>query len=134
MIVDNACMQLASKPQQFDVVVAGNLYGDLAQRPRRRADRRHRATAAVNHGDGVCVYEAIHGGLREVIGADRANPLPLLMPALEMLNDLACRDAADRIRFAVEKTLQSRAWFTPDLGGVATTTAMTDAIITNLPK
>ena len=134
MIVDNACMQLASKPQQFDVVVAGNLYGDILSDLGAGLIGGISATAAVSYGDGIRVYEAIHGGLRDVIGENRANLLPLLSPALEMLNDLGCREAAGRIRFAVEKALQSRAWFTPDLGGDATTTAMTDAIIANLPK
>lgn len=132
MIVDNACMQLASKPQQFDVLVAGNLYGDLLSDLGAGLIGGISATAAVNYGDGVCVYEAIHGGPRESIGPDRANPLPLLMPALEMLTDLGHAAAAKRIRGAVEKVLQEKKTLTFDLGGDAGTQAMADAIIAAL--
>jgi isocitrate dehydrogenase (NAD+) len=130
MIVDNACMQLASKPQQFDVLVAGNLYGDLLSDLGAGLIGGISATAAINYGDGVCVYEAIHGGpLASVGGPDRANPLPLLMPALEMLTDLGAADAATRIRAAVVAVLRAGKVLTADLGGTAGTQAMADAII-----
>jgi isocitrate dehydrogenase (NAD+) len=132
MIVDNACMQLASRPQQFDVIVAGNLYGDLLSDLGAGLIGGISATAAVNYGDGVCVYEAIHGGPREVIGADRANPLPLLMPALEMLNDLGHGTAAQRIRAAVESVLKAKTALPLDLGGSAGTQVMAEAIIAAL--
>jgi len=134
MIVDNACMQLVSRPQQFDVVVAGNLYGDLLSDLGAGLIGGISATGAISHGKGVRVYEAIHGGPGEAIGADRANPLPLLTPALEMLADRGQAAAATRIRTAAEKMLQNRKLLTPDLGGDGTTTAMTDSIIANLPK
>ncbi len=132
LIVDNACMQLASKPQQFDVLVAGNLYGDLLSDLGAGLIGGISATAAINYGDGICVYEAIHGGPRELIGPDRANPLPLLMPALEMLTDLGHAAAAKRIRAAVEKVLREKKTLTFDLGGDAGTQAMADAIIAAL--
>jgi isocitrate dehydrogenase (NAD+) len=133
MIVDNACMQLASKPHQFDVVVAGNLYGDLLSDLGAGLIGGISATAAINHGADVRVYEAIHGGPCEAIGGpDRANPLPLLMPALEMLTDLGHADAAARIRSAAEKVLEEKKTVTFDLGGDAGTQAMADAIIAAL--
>src|SRR6059058_4971539 len=102
MIVDNACMQLASRPQQFDVLVAGNLYGDLLSDLGAGLIGGISATAAVNYGEDVRVYEAIHGAPRELVGADRVNPLPLLVPALEMLTELGETVAARRIRSGVE--------------------------------
>lgn len=132
MIVDNACMQLVSRPQQFDVVVAGNLYGDLLSDLGAGLIGGISATAAVNYGDGVRVYEAIHGGPRETIGADRANPLPLLTPAMEMLGDFGRADAAGRIRAAIESVVGLQALRTPDLGGNARTTEVTDAIVQRL--
>jgi isocitrate dehydrogenase (NAD+) len=129
MIVDNACMQLASKPHQFDVIVAGNLYGDLLSDLGAGLIGGISATAAINHGDGVQVYEAIHGAARDLVGPDRGNPLPLLMPALEMLTDLGHTDAAKRIRAAVEAVLAEKTAVTFDLGGTAGTQAMADAII-----
>jgi len=132
MIVDNACMQLTSKPQQFDVIVAGNLYGDLLSDLGAGLIGGISATAAINYGEDVRVYEAIHGGTLDSIGHDRASLLPLLMPAMEMLKDLGHIDAAARIRSAAEKTLvEKRAW-PIDLGGTAGTQTMADAIIAAL--
>jgi isocitrate dehydrogenase (NAD+) len=134
MIVDNACMQLASKPQQFDVLVAGNLYGDLLSDLGAGLIGGISATAAINYGDDIRVYEAIHGGPREAIGGkDQANPLPLLMPALDMLLDLDHQVASQRIRRGVETVLKERKALTHDLGGNAGTQAMADAIIASLP-
>jgi isocitrate dehydrogenase (NAD+) len=132
MIVDNACMQLASRPQQFDVLVAGNLYGDLLSDLGAGLIGGISATAAVSYGPGVRVYEAIHGGPREAIGTDRANPLPLLMPALELVRDLGHDDAAQRIRRAAEVVVKERKAVTADLGGTAGTQAMAEAIIAAL--
>jgi isocitrate dehydrogenase (NAD+) len=132
MIVDNACMQLASRPQQFEVMVAGNLYGDLLSDLGAGLIGGISATAAINYGEGVTVYEAIHGAPRELVGADRANPLPLLMPALEMILDMGHADAAKRIRRAVETVLRAKSIVTFDLGGNAGTQAMADAIIGDL--
>jgi len=129
MIVDNACMQLASRPHQFDVLVAGNLYGDLLSDLGAGLIGGISATGAVSHGPGVRVYEAIHGGPIEVIGKDRANPLPLLIPAIEMLTDLGYRDAATGILGGVETVLRAGRPRTPDLGGDAGAQAMADAII-----
>jgi isocitrate dehydrogenase (NAD+) len=133
MIVDNACMQLASKPQQFDVLVAGNLYGDLLSDLGAGLIGGISATAAINYGDGICVYEAIHGGPLEAVGGqDKANPLPLVMPALEMLKNLDHQAEADRIRAAVVAVLADRNGLTADLGGTSGTQAMAEAIIASL--
>lgn len=134
MIVDNACMQLASRPQQFDVLVAGNLYGDLLSDLGAGLIGGISATAAISHGDGVRVYEAIHGGPRDAIGADRANVLPLLTPALALLDDCGHVDAATRIRAAIAKMMRDASCHTPDLGGKGTTRAMTDSIMSHLPR
>jgi isocitrate dehydrogenase (NAD+) len=133
MIVDNACMQLASKPHQFEVLAAGNLYGDLLSDLGAGLIGGISATAAVSSGHGVCVYEAIHGGTRQDIGGeDRATPLPLLMPAIEMLRDLGETEAAGRIRRAIESVLTTGEVRTIDLGGSAGTQTMTDAIVAAL--
>jgi isocitrate dehydrogenase (NAD+) len=129
LIVDNCCMQLLSKPQQFDVLVAGNLYGDLLSDLGAGLVGGISATLGINHGDGVRVYEAIHGRSREGLGPDKANPLPLILPALEMLCDLGMVDKAARIQKAVEAVLTAGKMRTFDLGGTATTTQVTDAIV-----
>jgi isocitrate dehydrogenase (NAD+) len=87
------------------------------------------STAGILHGDGVRVYESIFGAGEETIGKDRANPLPLILPAIEMLRDLEETEAANRILRAVEKVLTERAMLTADLGGTASTRGFTEAII-----
>ena len=129
MIVDNCCMQLVSRPQQFEVLAAGNLYGDLLSDLGAGLVGGIAATSAINQGDDVRVYEAIYGGSRESIGADRANPLPLILPALDMLKDLGESAAAQRVLLALESVLQEGTTRTADLGGKAGTAEFTDAVL-----
>src|SRR5207237_10249508 len=96
LIVDNACNQMVSRPQQFEVVAAGNLYGDLLSDLGAGLVGGVSATAAVNVGDGVTVYEAVYGASAEQVPPDRGNPLPLILPAAEMLKDCGEADAAGR--------------------------------------
>jgi isocitrate dehydrogenase (NAD+) len=132
MIVDNCCMQMVSKPQQFDVLVMGNLYGDIVSDLGAGVVGGISATAGINIGDGIQFYECFHGAGRERIGVDRANPLPLLLPTVDMLDAIGHKVAAARILHAMEKVLSDGTTRTPDLGGTATTTAMTDALIAAL--
>src|SRR5207248_1820179 len=126
---DNCCMQLVSRPSQFDVLAAGNLYGDLLSDLGAGLVGGISSTSAINHGEGVRVYEAIYGGTRESIGADKANPLPLILPAVEMLKDMGETTAADRIRAAVEGVLTKAETRTADLGGKASTSQFTDTLV-----
>lgn len=128
MIVDNACMQLVSRPSQFQVIAAGNLYGDLLSDLGAGLIGGISNAEGINYGDGVRVYESIHGGGYEAVAPGRANPLPLLMPALELLADVGQPEPARRIRAAVEAVLQERHVLTTDLGGTAGTQAMAEAI------
>ncbi len=132
IIVDNCCMQMVSRPQQFDVLVMGNLYGDIVSDLGAGLVGGISATAGINIGDGVRVFESFHGGSRETIGANRANPLPLLLPALELLDVVGQKPLARRITLAMEAVLSEGKVRTTDLGGQATTTAMADAIVTAL--
>jgi isocitrate dehydrogenase (NAD+) len=133
MIVDNCCMQLVSRPSQFEMLAAGNLYGDLLSDLGAGLVGGISSTAAINHGEGVRVYEAIYGAPREAVGANRANPLPLLLPAIEMLKDMGERAAADRIRGAIESVLLRGDVRPADLGGTATTTEFTEALLKTPP-
>ena len=132
MIVDNACMQLVSRPQQFEVLAAGNLYGDLLSDLGAGLVGGVSGTAAVNHGDGVRVYESVYGAAHEAVPPDAANPLPLILPAVEMLKDLGEADAARRILGAVEAVLVAGEVRTRDIGGTAGTKAFTDAVVSKL--
>jgi isocitrate dehydrogenase (NAD+) len=132
LIVDNCCMQMVSRPQQFDVLVMGNLYGDLLSDLAAGVVGGISATAGINISENTRVYEAFHGGTREAIGENRANPIPLLLPAIDMLSELGHAVTARRILSAVENVLAAKQVLTPDLKGNGTTTAMTEAIIAAL--
>jgi isocitrate dehydrogenase (NAD+) len=129
LIVDNTCMQLVSRPQQFEMLATGNLYGDLLSDLGAGLSGGIASTAGILHVDGVHIYEAIFGATREAVGADRANPLPLILPAVEMLKDLGEVQTAERILSAVGRVLTERKVLTRDLGGTAGTKEFTDALI-----
>jgi isocitrate dehydrogenase (NAD+) len=128
IIVDNCCMQLVSKPHQFDVLVMGNLYGDLVSDLGAGLIGGVSATHGINVGDGVRVYEAFHAS-RAARDAGRANPLPLLLPAIDLLESVGQGTAARRIFAAVEKVLTEGSVRPVDLGGTATTSEVASAII-----
>lgn len=132
LIVDNTCMQLVSRPTQFEVLAAGNLYGDLLSDLGAGLVGGVSCTAAINHGEGVRVYEAVYGAGHETVPPDTANPLPLILPAIELLRDIGEQAAADRIYRAVEAVLTEGRVRTRDLGGTASTSAFTEAIIARL--
>ena len=128
MIVDNCCMQLVTNPAQFDMLVTGNLYGDLLSDLGAGLVGGISAAVGINHGVGVRVYESIHGAPREVVGVDRANPLPIIFAAATLLEDGGEAAAAGRIRAATERVLTEGRVRTPDLGGQAGTVEMATAI------
>jgi isocitrate dehydrogenase (NAD+) len=132
IIVDNCCMQMVLRPQQFDVLVMGNLYGDLVSDLGAGIVGGISATAGINIGDGIRVYESFHGGSREAIGINKANPLPLLLPAIDLLSAEGQKDVGARILQAVEKVLTENRVRTADSGGTSTTTEMTQAIVAAL--
>ncbi len=132
LIVDNTCMQLVSKPQQFEVLVAGNMYGDLLSDLGAGLVGGVSCTAAINHGLGVKVYEAVYGASHEAVPRDQANPLPLILPAMELLKDIGEAPAAERIQKAVEAVLTEGKVRTRDIGGTATTTQFTEAIVAKM--
>ncbi len=132
LIVDNCCMQMVSRPQQFDVLVMGNLYGDLVSDLAAGVVGGVSATAGINVGDGLHVYESFHGGGRDVIPEGTANPLPLLLPAIDMLEAEGQGEVARRVSAAVGQVLTERRALTPDLGGKVGTAAMTRAVIAAL--
>jgi isocitrate dehydrogenase (NAD+) len=130
LIVDNCCMQLVSRPQQFDVLAMGNLYGDLVSDLGAGIVGGISAAHGINVGDGVRVYECFHG--RGDVPEGRANPVPLLLPAIDLLDSVGQGEAGRRILAALETVLSARTALTPDLGGQATTGQMTDAIVAAL--
>ena len=133
VIIDNCCMQLVSRPSQFDVLVMGNLYGDLVSDLGAGLVGGIAATLGVAVGDGLRVYESLHGGSREAIPENTSNPLPLLLPACALLEENGSPEAAQRIRTAIGTVMTEGRVRTRDLLGKATTEEMARAIIQALP-
>ena len=132
VIVDAACMQLVLDPYQFDVLLMGNLYGDVISSLCNGITGGISSSIGIDIGDDVRVYEAIHGDAAELVGKGVANPLPLLTPAIDLLHYIGEDSAGDRISAAIESVTVAGDRVTADLGGTATTAEMTDAIIAAL--
>jgi isocitrate dehydrogenase (NAD+) len=128
-IVDAACMHLVIRPQQFDVLLLPNLYGDIVSDLCAGLVGGLGVVPAANLGEnGVGVFEAVHGTAPDIAGRDLANPIALLLSAVLMLRHIGEEARADRIMRALTEILEARTSLTPDLGGTATTTAFTAAV------
>lgn len=133
MYVDNAAMQLVRNPGQFDVIVTGNLFGDiLSDQASMCAGSIGMLPSASLDRAGKGLYEPIHGSAPDIAGQGKANPLATILSAAMMLRySLRQAEAADRIETAVARALAGGAR-SPDLGGTMTTRAMGDAVIAAL--
>ena len=133
MYVDNAAMQLVRNPQAFDVIVTGNLFGDiLSDQASMCVGSIGLLPSAALDERGKGLYEPIHGSAPDIAGLGKANPLATILSAAMMLrHSLGLVDAADRIDGAVAATLASGAR-TPDLGGTLTTREMGEAVLARL--
>ncbi|MEK6828575.1 MAG: isocitrate/isopropylmalate dehydrogenase family protein [Nanoarchaeota archaeon] len=133
-IIDNMCMQLVQRPETFNVILAPNLYGDILSDLCASLIGGLGVAPGANIGDDYEVYEAIHGTAPDIAGKGLANPTSLLLSATMMLRSRHIDDFnnADRIEIAILKTIKEGKFVTGDLGGKASTTEFTDAIISNL--
>mgnify|MGYP003584066350 CR=1 FL=1 len=133
MYVDNAAMQLVRNPGQFDVIVTGNLFGDiLSDQASMCVGSIGMLASAALDANGKGLYEPIHGSAPDIAGQGKANPLATILSVAMMLRfSLGLPEAADRIETAVAKALASGAR-TPDLGGTLSTEAMGDAVLAAL--
>ncbi len=131
ILVDNVCMQLVQRPEQFDVLVMPNLYGDIVSDLCAGLIGGLGVAQGANIGRDCAVFEPVHGSAPDIQGKDIANPTALLLSACEMLNYIEERDYSEKIRNALYKTL-GQGIMTKDLGGNAGTKEFTDAIIKNL--
>ena len=128
LIVDNACQQLVQRPEQFDMLICPNLYGDIISDLGAGLVGGIAAVAGINQGDDCVVFECVHGRARELLGQDIANPIPMLLPGFKLLRHVRQNTAADRLRRALENVLEEGRWLTADLGGSARTSEMIRAI------
>lgn len=131
VLVDNCCMQLVQNPNQFDVLLLPNLYGDIVSDLCAGLIGGLGIAQGANIGLDYAVFEPVHGSAPDIAGQNKANPTAMLMSAIEMLNYIGENEAATNIKLALFETLNAGIK-TADIGGSATTTEFTQAIIDRL--
>lgn len=131
ILVDNLCMQLVQNPTQFDVLVLPNLYGDIVSDLCAGLIGGLGVAQGANIGKEYAVFEPVHGSAPDIKGQNKANPTALLLSAIEMLRYIDEKGYAQKIENALFKTLTDGI-FTADLGGSASTTEFTKAVIERL--
>ena len=137
LLVDAACMDLVRRPQDFDVIVASNLFGDILTD----------LSAAITGSLGLApsanlnpsktfpsMFEPTHGSAPDIAGRGIANPMATMLAGSMMLDFLGESAAAALLDRAVVQVLTDRRQLTPDLGGHGTTTTVTDEVVTELGR
>lgn len=133
LIVDNMAMQMVMRPQQFDVIVTTNLFGDILSDLSSGLIGGLGVTGAANIGDDAAMFEAVHGSAPDIVGKNIANPLALLFSSLMLLEHIDQKKVAENIRKAIYKTLvEKKVYCTPDIGGEGTTSTFTQAVCDNI--
>ena len=133
ILVDNCCMQLVQNPNQFDVLLLPNLYGDIVSDLCAGLIGGLGVAQGANIGKDYAVFEPVHGSAPDIAGQDKANPTAMLMSAIEMLNYIGEFEAGNRIKSALFKTLQEDIK-TADLGGSASCSDFTNEIIRRIKE
>jgi isocitrate dehydrogenase (NAD+) len=134
-IVDNLCMQLVVNPNQFDILLLENLYGDIVSDLAAGLVGGLGVVAGANIGENGAVFEAVHGSAPDIAGQNKANPLALLQSAVLMLQHIGEMTPARRIQDAIVKVLASGPEHrTRDIGGTGTTSDFTAAMCETLRR
>jgi isocitrate dehydrogenase (NAD+) len=131
-IIDNACMQLVMRPEQFDVMLLENLYGDIVSDLCAGLVGGLGLVPGANIGELGAVFESVHGSAPDIAGQGVANPTALLQSGILMLRYLNEREAAEKIEQAMLKVFAEGKVRTRDIGGTAKTAEFADAIITKM--
>lgn len=132
LIIDNACMQMVLNPQQFDMLLLTNLYGDIMSDLAAGLVGGLGLVPSGNIGEGVAVFEAVHGTAPDIAGKGIANPTALLMSGIMMLDHLGETDAARGIEKALHEVYREGKFLTRDVGGSATTAEFSEAIVRSM--
>lgn len=132
MIVDAMCMKLVQAPENYDILVLPNLYGDIVSDLCAGLVGGLGVAPGANIGTEAAVFEPVHGSAPKHAGMNRVNPLAILMSGEMMLRHLGENAAADRVARAVVAVLEEKKSLTYDLGGSSSTSQMADAIISKL--
>lgn len=132
MIIDNACMQMVMRPEQFDVVVTTNLFGDILSDLCAGLVGGLGLAPGANIGKDAAIFEAVHGTAPDIAGQGKANPCALLLAAVQMLEHIGQQDNAERLRKAIIATMEAKDSLTGDLGGTGSTMDFAKAIASRL--
>lgn len=114
-IIDAACMHMVMKPEQFDVVVTTNMFGDILSDLTAGLVGGLGLIPGANIGDSAALFEAVHGSAPDIAGKNIANPVAVMMAGVMMLNHLGENAAATRMQNAIEKVVNQGQFVTPDL-------------------
>ena len=140
MIVDNVCMQLVRRPQQFDVLVLPNLYGDIVSDLCAGLVGGLGLAPGVNLGDDAAIFEPTHGSAPKYAGQNRVNPMAMMLSGVMMLRHLGEVEAADRLEKAIAEVIAEGKNVTYDLkpdlpdSPPVGTSQVADAVVERLEK
>ncbi|TFG45795.1 MAG: isocitrate/isopropylmalate dehydrogenase family protein [Gemmatimonadales bacterium] len=129
LIIDNAAMQMVLRPEQFDVMVTTNMFGDILSDLAAGLIGGLGLAPGGNIGEHAAVFEAVHGSAPDIAGQNVANPSALILAGAMMLDHLGEVGAGDKVRAAVARVIEQDSVRTRDLGGTATTTEFGDAVV-----
>jgi isocitrate dehydrogenase (NAD+) len=132
MIVDATCMKLVMTPEEFDVIVTTNLFGDILSDLCAGLVGGLGMAPGANIGENAAIFEAVHGSAPDIAGKNLANPTSVILASIQMLEYLQMGDTAERIRNAVADVIKTSDRTTRDLGGSHGTTDFTQAVIDRL--
>ncbi len=132
LIIDNTAMQMVLRPEQFDVIVTTNMFGDILSDLAAGLVGGPGLAPGANIGADAAIFEAVHGSAPDIAGQGVANPAALILAGAMMLDHLDEHEQAARVRAAVQHTIVEDAVRTRDLGGTATTAEFGDAVARRL--
>lgn len=132
MIVDATCMKLVLDPDQFDVVVTTNLFGDIISDLCAGLVGGLGLAPGANIGEQASMFEAVHGSAPDIAGQGIANPCALMLAAGMMLDHMGMNAEAKRLHSAIRETVAAGDRVTPDLGGTGSTQSIAEAVYDRL--
>ena len=132
LIIDNTAMQMVLRPEQFDVIVTTNMFGDILSDLAAGLVGGLGLAPGANIGADAAIFEAVHGSAPDIAGQGVANPAALILAGAMMLDHLEEHEQAARVRAAVQHTIVEDAIRTRDIGGTATTAEFGDAVARRL--
>jgi isocitrate dehydrogenase (NAD+) len=133
MLLDKACLKITQNPNNFDMLVMPNLYGDIVSDLAAGLIGGLGLTPSGNIGiGGVAMFEAVHGTAPDIAGMDKANPTALVLSGVMMLRHMNLNQHADNIERAILSVIAEGKTITGDLGGKSTCSAFTQAVCSRL--